>query len=74
LDIYKEYLLQSKIGESQIVSVNLEDLQYNFITDYMALYNYIVNQLQGDKNYYVFIDEVQKISDFQKCGCIYYWF
>ena len=36
LDIYKEYLLKSGIDEDQIISINLEDLKYNFITDFRA--------------------------------------
>ena len=66
LDIYKEYLLNSGISEEQIISVNLEDLKYNFITDYMSLYNYINDNLNSQKKNYVFIDEVQKINEFQK--------
>lgn len=66
LDMYKEYLLNNGIGENQIININLEDLKYNFITDYMSLYNYINDSLQSDKKNYVFIDEVQKIDEFQK--------
>ena len=66
LDIFKEYLFDSGITEDQIISVNLEDLKYNFIEDYMSLYNYINDNLKANKKNYVFIDEVQKISEFQK--------
>ena len=66
LDIYKEYLLNNAINENQIISVNLEDLKYNFITDYMSLYNYINDNLNLKRKNYVFIDEVQKITEFQK--------
>ena len=63
LDMYKEYLLNNGIVENQIININLEDLKYNFITDYMSLYNYINDSLQSDKKNYVFIDEVKKIDD-----------
>ncbi len=66
LDIYKKYLIQNKISTDQIISINLEDLKYNFITDYMSLYDYINNKLNKKKKNYVFIDEVQLITDFQK--------
>ena len=66
LDMYKDYLLNNGVEEEQIISINLEDLKYNFITDYMILYNYINNNLKIDKKNYVFIDEVQKIAEFQK--------
>lgn len=66
LDIYKNYLLENGTEEDQIISVNLEDLKYNFITDYMSLYNYINDNLKQNKKNYVFIDEVQKVEEFQK--------
>ena len=66
LDIYKEYLINNGITKDQIISINLEDLKYNFITDYMSLYNYINDNLKSNKKNYVFIDEVQKIDEFQK--------
>ena len=66
LDIYKDYLLNNGIKENQIISINLEDLKYNFITDYMSLYNYILDKLKTNNKYYIFIDEVQKVNEFQK--------
>ena len=66
LTLYKDYLLSIGISNNQIISINLEDLKYNFINDYMSLYNYINNKLNSKKKNYVFIDEVQKINEFQK--------
>lgn len=66
LEMYKDYLLQNDISEEQIISINLEDLKYNFITDYMSLYNYITERLNQNKKNYIFIDEIQKILEFQK--------
>ena len=63
---FKNFLLQNGINEKQIIWINLEDLQYNFITDYMSLYTYINDNLQPDKTNYIFIDEVQQIQHFQK--------
>lgn len=66
LDIYKDYLLKNGIEENQIISINLEDLKYGFIIDYMSLYNYINDNLKLKKKNYVFIDEVQRVEEFQK--------
>ena len=66
LEMYKEYLLDNGVTEDQIISINLEDLKYNFIDNYMALYNYVNDNLKSNKKNYVFIDEVQKILEFQK--------
>lgn len=66
LEMYKDTLLDNGIEENQIISINLEDLKYSFITDYLVLYNYINDMLTDDKKYYIFIDEVQTINGFQK--------
>lgn len=66
LEIYKDYLIDTGIEEEQITSINLEDLKYNFIKDYMDLYNYINDNLKVNKKNYVFIDEIQIIPNFQK--------
>lgn len=66
LEIYKGYLLNNGITKDQIISINLEDLEYNFIDNYITLYKYINDKLKSNKKNYVFIDEVQNIDEFQK--------
>ena len=66
LEMYKDYLLNNDVTKEQIISINLEDLRYNFIENYMDLYNFINDNLKPNIKNYVFIDEVQKISEFQK--------
>lgn len=66
LDMFQEYLKENGVEESQIISINLEDLEFNFITDYMVLYKYINGKLKDKQKYYIFIDEVQKVDEFQK--------
>ena len=65
-ELYKEYLLENGVDNSQIISINLEDLKYSFIENYMDLYNYINDNLKSDKKNYLFIDEVQIIKYFEK--------
>ena len=66
LEMYRDYLLESGVKENQIISINLEDLKYSFLTDYLSLYNYINENLNQNKMNYIFIDEIQKIDKFQK--------
>lgn len=66
MELYKNYLKENGVNENQIISVNLEDLKYNFIQNYMDLYNFINDRLLNDKKNYVFIDEIQIIPEFQK--------
>ena len=68
MELYKSYLLNNGIDEKQMISINLEDLKYNFIENYMDLYNYINSKLIDNKKNYVFIDEIQIIKEFQKAA------
>ncbi|MCL2661941.1 MAG: ATP-binding protein [Oscillospiraceae bacterium] len=63
---YIDYLLSEGIGNEQIVSVNLEDVEYEHLLNYKALYDYIKERLCKDRYTYVFIDEIQQCSSFEK--------
>lgn len=65
LELFIEYLKEEKIDEEHIVSINLESLEYNF-SNYKDLYFYVVSKIKDDKKYYVFLDEIQNIEEFQK--------
>lgn len=64
-NLYIDYLKKEGIKEDHIISLNLESSDYNF-QNYQELYNYIKGFIKDDNNYYVFLDEVQNIEQFQK--------
>ena len=66
LDIYKEWLKEQGVKESQIISINFEDLDYEELTDYKKLYKYLKDNLVKDKMTYIFLDEVHHVDDFPK--------
>ena len=66
LSMFQERLLQSGVGIDQIISINFEDLQFEDLTDYKALYHHISDRLQADRMNYIFLDEIQIVKDFQK--------
>ena len=63
--LFINYLKQNKIGDDQVIQINLEDADYNF-EGYKELYNYINKKIDSKKQYYVFLDEVQNVAEFQK--------
>ena len=63
---YQEYLKQSGVEEGCIVSINFEELEYEDLCDYRKLYNYIKDRLIEGKTTYIFLDEIQKVKDFEK--------
>ena len=64
-DLYIEYLKKNKIKSTQIININLENPEYQF-EDYMSLYNYVNKKIKDEEKYYVFLDEVQNVPEFQK--------
>ncbi|MBU9737972.1 ATP-binding protein [Diplocloster agilis] len=65
-ELYQEYLLRNGVESEQIISINLEDGDYADIDDSKSLYNLVKTHLLPDKMNYIFLDEVQRVSEFQK--------
>jgi predicted AAA+ superfamily ATPase len=67
---YMLYQLMIKIlaedPGGNIVYINKEDTQFDFITTYTELIKYTKSQLVPDRINYIFIDEIQDIADFEK--------
>lgn len=64
-ELFIEYLKHEKIDDNHIISINLESLEYNF-SGYKELYDYVMKKVKDNKKYYVFLDEIQNIEEFQK--------
>lgn len=63
---FQNYLTDNGVTEEQIISINFEDLEFEDLLDYRSLYKYVKNNLLPDKKMYVFLDEIQKVSNFEK--------
>lgn len=66
LKMYQEYLLNSGVDQSQIISINFDDLEYEKLLDYHKLYQYIKDRLVENKMIYVFLDEIQNVPSYGK--------
>ena len=64
-ELFIDYLKKIGVKEDHIISLNLESPEYSF-KDYMELYNYVNNKIKDKDMYYVFLDEVQVIPQFEK--------
>lgn len=64
--LYQDYLKQNGVKEEQIVSINLEDLEYENLLNYRELYHYIKERLCQNRYTYIFIDEIQNCDKFEK--------
>lgn len=64
--LFQEYLISIGILPEQIISINLEDMDFEEFLDYKKLYDYIKNRLCKDKYTYIFLDEIQNCKGFEK--------
>ena len=64
---FRDYLMnECGVTQEQIIFINFEDLAYEHLLDYKALYQYITERLCENKKNYIFLDEIQAVSNFQK--------
>lgn len=66
LKMYQDYLKNNGVKESQIVTINFEDLDYEELTNYKKLDNYLKEKLIPNKMTYIFLDEIQNVDQFPK--------
>lgn len=66
LEMYRDYLKSEGVSDDRIISINFEELEYEELSDYKALYNYIKERLHKTETTYIFLDEIQQVENFQK--------
>ena len=64
-ELFIEYLKSTGVKDNQIISINLESLDYQF-SNYKELYDYVNKKITSNNKYYVFLDEVQNVPEFQR--------
>lgn len=64
-ELYIRYLKSIGIEEDHIISINFENPDNEF-EDYKELYKYVKEQIKDKKQYYIFLDEIQNVTKFQK--------
>lgn len=64
-EIYYNYLIENGIDKQHIILINLESKKNEYLRDANNLYNYIEKNIIDDKKYYIFIDEIQMVNEFE---------
>ena len=54
------------INEDHIIYVNFEFIEFEELTDYKKLNNYIKEKIKDSSMYYLFFDEIQNVENFEK--------
>lgn len=66
LEIFQEDLICNGVEKNQITAINFENLEYEDLQDYKALYKYVKERLISDKMNYIFLDEIQHVDHYEK--------
>lgn len=64
--IFKDYLLQNGVPESHIISIELDKRSNKQYRDPDAILEYIESQIIDNERYYILLDEVQMLIDFEE--------
>ena len=64
--IKDELVSEYGISKDHIISINFEDVKFSKIKGYVKLNDYILKQITDDDKYYIFLDEIQHVNQFEK--------
>ena len=68
--VYRDYLLENNVKEENIITVDFDkddDMLDIDVLDYSVVKGYIYSHIKNDdENYYVFLDEIQELENFER--------
>lgn len=65
-EIFKSYLIENNISESHIIEISLDQRKNKKYRDPDTILDFIESSILDDDTYYVFLDEVQMLDDFEE--------
>jgi len=65
LNLFCQHLKEEGVSEDHIIKVDLEDRRNKALRNPDALLNYIDNRMTDKQMYYILLDEVQHVDDFE---------
>ena len=63
--IFKNYLLNDGIDENHIIKLELDSIENEEYTDPKKLYEYVMEKVIDNDTYYIILDEIQKVKNFE---------
>ncbi len=64
--IIAELKKDKKIDDEHIIFINFEFIEFEKLLDYKELNKYIKDKIKDNKKYYLFLDEIQSVDNFEK--------
>lgn len=68
LELIKEELRSKAVPDEQFISINFEDMNYSSLSTAQTLHDYLKEKISNiSGRTYLFLDEIQEVSDWEKC-------
>lgn len=64
--IFKNYLLETGVPEDHIINLDMDYIENKKYHDPNMLFEYVMDKRKDNKMYYVLIDEIQEVDDFER--------
>ncbi|MCL2334077.1 MAG: ATP-binding protein [Candidatus Methanoplasma sp.] len=65
LNLIKQEIMKT-VDEDHIIFISFEDSDFDNIVSYKDLNQYIKEKMKDDKRYYIFLDEIQEVTGWEK--------
>lgn len=66
LEAFKNELVAGGVSTQNIIFFNFEERENLQLTDWVKLYDEIIKNIKTTEKYYIFLDEIQMVNDFEK--------
>lgn len=63
--LFRDHLLGCGVAPDHIVSIAFDDYGNRRLRDPGELYDYVTSRISGDGDYYILLDEIQLVADFE---------
>ncbi|WP_300394505.1 ATP-binding protein [Fusobacterium sp.] len=67
LKLIMEELEKNGINKEKFININFENLKYRSICTAEALNDFILSKVKKHERYYLFLDEIQEVVEWEKC-------
>ena len=68
LELIKDELAEAGVKSEQMISINFEDMTYSHLAKAEALHGYLKEKIDAlGARAYVFLDEIQEVSEWERC-------
>ncbi len=64
--IFKNYLIESGVKENHIIKLDMDLIENHKYRDPIELFNYVINKVKDKHMYYILLDEIQLVDNFEE--------